>query len=591
MSAVLDPRTALVRRYLQRGGFVVVAALLLGIFPLFPVSWVLWLGVGVAGGIYIAWSMLQAKRLSEVERVGARYQQTTIPDCTFTDQTFLGYGMEFAQYREAFDRVTADKGRLSPAEHKALHNELVRQMTPVYISDDDLTRHMMVMASTGLGKTELFQAMILPSVIKRGGGCLVFDAKGNENLITSVYAMAREFHREEDVIFINLSHPEYSHTYNPLNQSGTRQIVSTLMKLFSKRGQEFFRDFARTALVAAIICIKGQPKPIAFNFMDLRVLFSDYHAFEKLYHTMPDDTEDKAIVWSFLQTFHGTDRDGNDYVNTSLYTERLTGLANKMLDFSHSEYKRVLNDYSPDLELKSAILGNKIIVVVIPALQDKEGVESFGKLFLGDFARAIGEIQENRTKPSPPFIAFLDEFGSFADPSQTEIFAQARSAGIALVPSVQTRGLLDKVEPFFADNILGNCWHHIYFDVRDSNSRDSVARLAGETVRRYRTESTSENFGTQQENVQTGARHTESRGKSVSRSARESNEDLISATDFAMDPGNAIMLAKSGIYRMVLPMVRFERQPPRMDEIVLARFDKLQVPGLNLMANSTGYRT
>ena len=44
-----------------------------------------------------------------------------------------------------------------------------------------------------------------------------------------------------------------------------------------------------------------------------------------------------------------------------------------MLDFSHSEYKRVLNDYSPDLELKSAILGNKIIVVVIPALQDKEG--------------------------------------------------------------------------------------------------------------------------------------------------------------------------------------------------------------------------
>ena len=294
MSASSTP-PALVRRYLH-GGFVVVAALLLGIFPLFPVSWVLWLGVGVAGGIYIAWSMLQAKRLSEVERVGARYQQTMIPDCTFTDQTFLGYGMEFAQYREAFDRVTAEKGRLSPAEHKALHNELVHQMTPIYISDDDLTRHMMVMASTGLGKTELFQAMILPSVIKRGGGCLVFDAKGNENLITSVYAMAREFHREEDVIFINLSHPEYSHTYNPLNQSGTRQIVSTLMKLFSKRGQEFFRDFARTALVAAIICIKGQPKPIAFNFMDLRVLFSDYHAFENLYHTMPDDTEDKAIV-------------------------------------------------------------------------------------------------------------------------------------------------------------------------------------------------------------------------------------------------------------------------------------------------------
>ena len=299
MSAVLDPRAALIRRYVQRGGFALGGVVLLGIVPLLPVSWLLWVMVGVAAGAYAAWAMLKARSLSEVQRVGERYQQTVIPDCTFTDQTFVGYGMEFAQYREAFDRANAEKGRLSPAEHKTLHNELVRQMIPVYISDADLTRHMLVMASTGLGKTELFQAMILPSVIKRGGGCLVFDAKGNENLITSVYAMAREFHREEDVIFINLSHPEYSHTYNPLNQSGTRQIVSTLMKLFSKRGQEFFRDFARAALTAAIICIKGQSKPIAFNFMDLKVLFSDYHAFENLYHKMPDDNVDKAIVWSF----------------------------------------------------------------------------------------------------------------------------------------------------------------------------------------------------------------------------------------------------------------------------------------------------
>lgn len=588
MSAVLDPREALTRRLTKRAIAGVVLPTLAALVPFLPWAWWIWLFFGLAGGVAAGLMVRRARKLTSAERVAERYQKAVIPDCMFTNQTFVGMGMEFAQYREAFDRATQEKGRLSPEEHKALHESLVRQMIPIYISDDDLTRHVFTVASTGLGKTELFQSVILPSVIKRGSGCLIYDAKGDEKLITSIYAMAREFHREEDVLFINFNKPEYSHTYNPLLFGNTRQVVSSLMKLFDKHGQQFFRDIARAALTSALLAIKGQKTPIAFNFMDLNVLFSNYYELEKLFQSMAETNEDRATVWSFLLRFHGTDSNGNKFIDTKRYAEWLTGLSNKMLDFAHSEYKRILNDYSPDIELKSAILHNKIIVVVIPALSDKEGVELFGKLFMADFARAVGQIQEDRLKPSPPFFAFLDEYPSFADETHLELFQQARSANITLWPAVQGHGFMAKVAPYFGDNLATNCWHHIYFDIRDPNSRDYALKLAGKTVRRYKTESDSENFGYSHENIQTGAKRMESRGRSRSVGTREMIEDLLSPNDFVMDAGNAIMVAKSGVYRLVLPMVKFTRPPPALSEIQLARFDKQQIPGLNLITQLTG---
>lgn len=589
MSAPANPREELIRRHRSHAVFAVFIPAVAVLLPFLPTPFWLWSTVGLGAGAYAAWSWLQARKLASTEHVAERYQQEVIDDLTFTSQTFVGYGMEFGEYREAYDRASHEKGRLSPEEKKAIHGEQIKRMKPLFLSDADSTRHVFMVAPTGLGKTELFQSVILPSVIKRGSGCVLFDAKGDEKLIARIYTMAREFHREEDVLFINFNKPEISHSYNPLLNGNTRQIVSTMMKLFDKRGEQFFRDISRAALTSALLAIKGQQRPVAFNFMDLASVFSSYHELERLFHGMPDSNEDKHVVWNFLQRFQGHGKDGQPFVDTTRYAEWLTGLANKMLDFSHSEYRRILNDYVPDIELKSAILGNKIIVVVIPALSDKEGVELFGKLFLGDFARAVGQIQEDPHKPSPPYLAFLDEYPSFADETHLELFQQARSANISLWVATQGIGFMAKVAPFFAENLAGNCWHHIYFDIRDPKSREFASKLAGQTVRRYRAESEGENYGYSHENVQTGARRMESRGRTVSAGTREMVEDLVTANDFEMDEGNAILIAKRGVYRMVLPMVEITRTLPRLNEIRLARFDKHQVAGLNLMQRTGGF--
>ena len=583
-----DNRHAVVRLQFHRAAATIFLTALVIATPLVKLDFLQAVGVGLVSALVAYWFVERGLRTRKEIDIAAQYKaKATLSDCAFTDRIYIGHGMDFIEYRQAFEKREAEIGRLTPEERKAIHNNLAKtRMQPVYMTDDDATHHVFICASTGGGKTELFKSIILESVIKRGAGALIFDAKGDEKLITHIVAMAEAHNRGEDVLFINFDRPDFSHTYNPLLYGSTRQIVSTLMKLFDRKGEQFFRDISRGALTAAITAIRAQPTHMAFNFTDLLVLFSNYYELDRLYRNIPMENPDREVVGTFLKRYQGQDRDGHDVVNTQLYAQHLTGLAQKMMDFSHSEYRPVLNDYSPDIELKSAILSNKIIVVVIPALSDKEGVEAFGKLFLGDFARAVGQIQQERQKPALPFFAFLDEYPSFADPDHIELWQQARSANVSLWPAVQGKGFMSKVAPFFFENLVSNCWHQVFFDIRDPDSRDHATRLAGQMRRRYRQDTHSENFSSSASNASTGAIRDESRSHGVSSGTREQLEDIIQAGDFSMSEGNAIILGKHSTLRMVLPMVRFERDVPRLEQIKFSRQERHNVNGLNLMSES-----
>lgn len=572
-----------IRRLRKIGAFWMIFPPILGLVPFFNFSgWMLIATAAVGGGVS-RWYFDRASKMQQIKAANEKYQFDVLEDCSFIDRTYIGHGMEFNDYKSAFEARTLEIGKIDPKEQERLHSEQVKRMKPFYLTDDDATRHFLTYASTGLGKTELLLSIIRSSVISRGSGCLIFDAKGDETLISKVYAMAKEASREDDVRFVNFNRPEYSHTYNPLLYGNVREGVSSVMKLFDTKGEQFFRDMARGALTAAFLVIRAQPEPVAFNFSDLAVLFSEYGEMDRLYRNVVPEHPDRGVIWSFLKQFHGHDYRGEPFIDTKRYSELLTGLHVKMLDFSHSEYRHVLNDYSPDIELKRAIMENKIIVVVIPALSDKEGVTLFGRLFLADLSRAIGQIQQDRMKPALPFFCFLDEYPSFADESHIELWQQARSANVSLWPAAQGKGFMDRVAPFFGDNLGTNNWHHFYFDIRDPKSREYAAKLAGTTIRRFRSESDSESFAYSRENTKTGAIRNENLGKSRTSSVRETREDLLQPDDFLMDAGNAILVAKRGVYRMTLPIVEFDLRIPTLDEIELARFEKPNVRGLNLM--------
>lgn len=546
--------------------------------------------LGIIAGMQIAAALASARSASHGRELPPAHAFVLPEDGNPVGSLYLGHGIDFVRFEDRFaEWLEESDGAVADTQvHKRYLAHLFESgaFAPFHIPDWLLVRHVSVTGGSGSGKTELYLS-VLHQIMQRGGGGIIFDAKGSGDLIAKVNALADLNGRRDDVYFVTFDRA-VSHTYNPLLFGDARQTISTLMKMEAKTKEEFFRNLNRWALTAAILCLQAQPNKPAFNFSDLGALFSDLYLFMDLFKKIPKSEHDvREFVWQFLKVWVEKDRDGNDVFNIARYRERLTGLANNMLSLSHSEYRRIINDYSPDIELKEAILQGKIIVLSVGALSDKEGLAIFARLFMADLARAIGQIQAERSAPLVPYVVFADEYGSMADESHTELWQLARDANISMWLSVQGIGFLDQIDTTFAARMLTNCATHVYFDTRDPKTREFAADLAGSAIRVFAQDSESESASASQRNWETGSLVNESDSVSRSSGYREMRETLLQPEHFAvLEPGDAIVLSKTGTYRLRLPIIAFDDDPPDVDEIDLPFFDKTERHGLHLLRES-----
>lgn len=72
----------------------------------------------------------------------------------------------------------------------------------LWVNDDDLRRHMLIMGTTGSGKSELLKA-IFYNALCWSSGFFCADGKADNKLPTDALAMARMVGRDDDVLFLN----------------------------------------------------------------------------------------------------------------------------------------------------------------------------------------------------------------------------------------------------------------------------------------------------------------------------------------------------------------------------------------------------
>ncbi len=75
--------------------------------------------------------------------------------------------------------------------------------------------HMLVLGTTRVGKTRLCEVMVTQD-IRRGDTVIVFDPKGDADLVKTMYSAAKAAGREDDLYIFHLAYPEFSARYNPL---------------------------------------------------------------------------------------------------------------------------------------------------------------------------------------------------------------------------------------------------------------------------------------------------------------------------------------------------------------------------------------
>ncbi len=72
----------------------------------------------------------------------------------------------------------------------------------VWLSDDDLRKHFLILGSTGSGKSELLKAIFF-NALCWGSGFFVADGKADNKLPLDNYALARWFGRDDDLLTLN----------------------------------------------------------------------------------------------------------------------------------------------------------------------------------------------------------------------------------------------------------------------------------------------------------------------------------------------------------------------------------------------------
>ena len=75
------------------------------------------------------------------------------------------------------------------------------KLVPIAIPDSDRKRHTFVFGTTGVGKTRLCENLIEQD-IRKGYSVVYFDPKGDQQIFTKIYEVAREAKRLDELMLV-----------------------------------------------------------------------------------------------------------------------------------------------------------------------------------------------------------------------------------------------------------------------------------------------------------------------------------------------------------------------------------------------------
>lgn len=115
----------------------------------------------------------------------------------------------------------------------------------IYLNLSERVGHMLVLGTTRVGKTRFLEVMVTQD-IRRGDVVIVFDPKGDADLLRRIVFEAKASGREDDVLIFHLGFPVVSARYNPIgNFARVTEVANRVANQLPDSGESAaFREFA-----------------------------------------------------------------------------------------------------------------------------------------------------------------------------------------------------------------------------------------------------------------------------------------------------------------------------------------------------------
>jgi hypothetical protein len=340
----------------------------------------------------------------------------------------------------------------------------------IWSSDSDLRTHMLVLGTTGSGKTEFLLGLVYNALVQNSG-FLYTDGKGAVDLYNNVFRLARYLGREEDLLVINFltSGRDFldkqvdrtTNTMNPFALGSSGMLIELIISLMddSGGGGDMWkgRAIAFVAGLTRVLCYLRDRGYILLDankfteFFELpvveRVVWEKKITIGDKDITIEDPLFDKVIapLRNFVVTLPGYAREkmGGQEQKTMEQHGFITMQLTRLFGDLSFTYGYIFQTLLGEVDMYDVVINRRILVVLLPSLERApDSLRMLGKLIVGSIKQMMAGCLGNRlegsvreivdarpTNAAVPFYIVLDEYGYYAVLGFAVAPAQARSLG------------------------------------------------------------------------------------------------------------------------------------------------------------------
>lgn len=432
----------------------------------------------------------------------------------------------------------------------------------LYLTGQGRVRHEIVLGKPGSGKTEYMKLRIARQMAA-GGFMLIVDAKPSQDFRDWLSSVAHAYGRASQLRVIDLQYPERSHTWNPVARGDGETVAARIAQIFGTdvRGDaEHFKQMFLNPLQLTVDCLRAIGS--AYTIYDLYIALTHAPAMEWLLRHTPDGPQRRHYAMQ-LASYRAPVRSPSGRTEWQLDLRRMgsqfINTAQRLMPYGTGGLGRVMRACSADVDLLRAIDGMQIVYVPLPTMERSETAYAAARMLLADFKAALAELyaRGEHSRPPVPGMFFGDEFASWAIDGSEELVEKARGARIGMQLLMQTSAGLTARGDDFAARIIGSCETKTFLTLGDPDTCELAARICGETLRAFRSESDSQASGRTNRFLDAQLFHGVSRAHGRSVGSSERYDYVVRPEEFARLPiGEAWVLPMSArqVFRVKFPL-------------------------------------
>ncbi len=374
----------------------------------------------------------------------------------------------------------------------------------LWLTNNDARTHILFLGTTGSGKTEGLKSLVVNS-LTWGSGFVYVDGKADTDLWASLYAIARRFGRDDDLLVLNYmtansDNASRSNTMNPFSNGSASYLTNMVTSLMPDAGgnNAMWKERA-IALLGALMPAMTWKRDKQGLLLDVGVL-REHIELAPIIRLSRDPNLPERVIRSlkgYLNTLPGYvdeafDEEGNERPPSPDQPMHDLSVARQQhgylsMQFTRSlqslgdEYGYIFKAQLADVDVLDVVLNRRILVVLIPALE-KSGDEAanLGKIVAASLKGMMGAtlgntvqgsweeaIESKQTRSNSSFMTVFDEVGYYTAEGMAVMAAQARSLGFSLIFAAQDLPSMEKRVKQEAKSILGNCNLKIFGKIED----------------------------------------------------------------------------------------------------------------------------